>query len=60
MENIHDNQRDRVLPYQFEPEPRMEASDSGDESDSKEESESSDEEVDHVFEPKNAWRLELV
>ena len=60
MENIHDNQRDRVLPYQFEPEPGMEASDSGDESDSKEESESSDNKVDHVFEAKNAWHLETL
>ena len=38
----------------------MEASNSDDESDSKEESESSDDEVDHMFEAKNAWRLELV
>ena len=60
MENIHDNQRDMVLPYQFEPEPGMEASDSGDESDSKEEGESSDDEVDHVFEAENAWRLETL
>ena len=29
----HDNQRDRVLPHQFKPEPRMQTSDSGDESD---------------------------
>ena len=36
----------------------MEASDSDDESDSK--IESSDDEVDHMFEAKNAWRLELV
>ena len=47
--NIHDNQRDRVLPYQFEPEPGMEASDSDDKSDSKEERESSNDEVDHMF-----------
>ena len=25
----HDNQRDRVLPHQFKPEPRMQTSDSG-------------------------------
>ena len=29
----HDNQRDRVLPHQFKPEPIMQTSDSGDESD---------------------------
>ena len=58
MENIHDNQVDEVLPYQFEPEPGLQTSNSGDESDSEEESESSDEEVDHVFEAENAWRLE--
>ena len=60
IENIHDNQRDRVLPYQFELEPGMEASDSDDKSGSKGESESSDDEVDRMFEAKNAWRLELV
>ena len=60
MENIHDNQRNRVLYYQFEPEPGMEASNSGDESDSNEESGSSDNEVDHVFEAENAWRLETL
>ena len=38
----------------------MEASDSDDESDWKEESESSDDEVDHMFEPENALRLELL
>ena len=38
----------------------MEASASNDESDSKEESESSDDEVNHMFEAENAWRLELV
>ena len=49
----------QVLPYQFEPEPGLQTSNSGDESDSEEESaESSDEEIDHVFEAKNAWRLE--
>ena len=38
----------------------MEASDSDGEGDSKEESESSDDEVDHMFQAENAWRLELV
>ena len=54
------NQVVQVLPYhQFEPEPGLQTSNSGDESDSEEESaESSDEEIDHVFEAKNAWRLE--
>ena len=55
----HKNQVVQVLPYQFEPEPGLQTSNSGDESDSEEESaESSDEEIDHVFEAKNAWRLE--
>ena len=45
MENIQDNQVDKVLPYQFEPEPGLQTSDNGDESDSEEESESSDEEI---------------
>ena len=59
MENIHKNQVVQVLPYQSEPEPGLQTSSSGDESDSEEESaESSDEEIDHVFEAKNAWRLE--
>ena len=55
MENIHKNQVVQVLPYQFEPEPGLQTSNS----DSEEESvESSDEEIDHVFKAKNAWRLE--
>ena len=55
----HKNQVVQVLPYQSEPEPGLQTSNSGDESDSEEESaESSDEEIDHVFEAKNAWRLE--
>ena len=55
----HKNQVVQVLPYQFEPEPGLQTSNSGDESDSEEESaESSDEEIDHVFKAKNAWRLE--
>ena len=29
----HDNQRDRILPHQFKPEPKMQTSDSGDASD---------------------------
>ena len=57
---MHDNQRDRVLPYQFEPEPGMEASDNDDESVLKEESESSDDEVDHMFEAENPLRLVLL
>ena len=58
MENIHKNQVVQVSPYQCEPEMGLQTSNSGDESDSEEESaESSDEEVDHVFEAKNAWRL---
>ena len=48
------------MPYQFESEPGMEASDRGDESDSKEESESSDDEVNRVFEAENAWHLETL
>ena len=58
MENIHYNQRDRVLPYQFEREPGMEASDSDDKRE--EESESSDDKVDHMFKAKNAWRLKTL
>jgi hypothetical protein len=46
MENIHNNQVDEVLPYQFEPEPGLQTSNSGDESDSEEQSEWSDEEID--------------
>ena len=45
MENIQDNQVDKVLPYQFEPEPSLQTSNTGDESDFKEQSESSDEEI---------------
>ena len=53
----HKNQVVQVLLYQFEPEPGLQTSNSG--SDSEEESaESYDEEIDHVFEAKNAWRLE--
>ena len=36
MENIHKSQVDQVLPYQFEPEPGLQTSNSGDESDSEE------------------------
>ena len=47
----HKNQLVQVLPYQFEPEPGLQTSNSGDEGDSEEQSaESSDEEIDHVFE----------
>ena len=49
-----------LLPYEFGPEPGMAAGGSDDESDTKEESESSDDEVDHVFEAKNACRLETL
>ena len=38
----------------------MKASNSDDESDLKEESESSEDEVGHMFEAENAWRLEMV
>ena len=38
-------QVDKILPYQFEPKPGLQTSDSGDESDSEEQSESSDEEI---------------
>ena len=48
------------MPYQFETEPGMEASDSDDKSDWKEESESSDDKVEHMFKAKNALRLELL
>lgn len=58
MESILDNQVDEVLPYQFEPEPGLQTSNSGDDSDSEEDSASSEEEVDHVLEAENAWRLE--
>ena len=55
----HKNQVVQVLPYQLEHEPGLQTSNSGDESDSEEGSaESSDEEIEHVFEAKNAWRLE--
>ena len=57
-ENIHKNQVVQLLPYQFEPEPGLQTTNSGDESDSEEESaESSDEEIDHVFEKMlGAWK----
>ena len=55
----HKNQVVLVLAYQFEPEPGLQTSNSGDESNSEEDSaESSDEEIGHVFEAKNAWCLE--
>jgi hypothetical protein len=38
-------QVDKVLPYQFQPKPGLQTSDSGDESDSEEQSDSSDEEI---------------
>ncbi|XP_028412528.1 uncharacterized protein LOC114535412 [Dendronephthya gigantea] len=56
MESIHNNQVEEVLPYQFEPEPGLNANNSSEDSDS-DESQSSDEEVDHAFEVENAWRL---
>ena len=48
------------MPYQFETEPGMEASDSDDKSDWKEESESSEDKVEHMFKAENALRLELL
>ena len=59
MENIHDNQVEEVLPYQYEPEPGLQSSSSGDESGSEAESESTDEgDIDMAFESENAWRLQ--
>ena len=48
MENIHENQVEAILPYQYEPEPGAEASSISDESDSEQGSVlfSSEEEVD--------------
>jgi hypothetical protein len=62
MENIHENQVEEVLPYQFEPEALGNRSNTSEESDSDQSSDlsSSDEEVDHEFMIANAWRLETL
>ena len=62
MENIHENQVEAILPYQYEPEPGAETSSISDESDSDQGSVlfSSEEEVDTEFERANAWRLETL
>ena len=57
MEEIHNNQPNEVLPYQYEPEATGNTS-SGAESSDSESASSSDEEVDEVFEIENAWRLQ--
>ena len=58
MDNIHENQVEEVLPYQFEPEVRGEAHNSAEESGSESESDSEpEEEVDMEFQTENAWRL---
>ena len=56
MENIHENQVEAILPYQYEPEPGAETSSIRDESDSEQGSVlfSSEEEVDTEFERANA------
>ena len=58
MENIHENQVEAILPYQYEPEPGAETSSISDESDSEQGSVlfSSEEEVDTEFERANACR----
>ena len=62
MENIHENQVEVILPYQYEPEPGAETSSISDECDSEQGSVlfSSEEEVDTEFERANAWRLETL
>ena len=51
MEEIHANQIEEVLPYQYEPEPGHSGSDKGDlDSSESEISDISDDEVDHAFE----------
>ena len=62
MENIHKNQVEAILPYQYEPEPGAETSSISDESDSEQGSIlfSSEEEVDMEFKRANAWRLETL
>ena len=62
MENIHENEVEAILPYQYEPEPGAETSSISDESDSEQGSVlfSSEEEVDTEFERANAWRLETL
>ena len=62
MENIHENQVEVILPYQYVPEPGAETSSISDESDSEQGSVlfSSEEEVDTEFERANAWRLETL
>ena len=61
MENIHENQVEAILPYQYEPEPGAETSSISDESDSQQGSVLfSSEEVDTQFERANAWRLETL
>ena len=62
IENIHENQVEAILPYQYEPEPGAETSSISVESDSEQGSVlfSSEEEVDTEFERANAWRLETL
>ncbi|XP_028410290.1 uncharacterized protein LOC114532903 [Dendronephthya gigantea] len=62
MEDIHKNQVEEVLPYQYEPEVGAETGHLSAESGSEQDSElsSSDEEVDHEFERVNAWRLQTL
>ena len=62
MGNIHENQVEAILPYQYEPEPGAEASSISDESDSEQGSVlfSSEEDVDTEFERANAWRLQTL
>ncbi|XP_046858660.1 P2X purinoceptor 7-like [Xenia sp. Carnegie-2017] len=62
MDDIHENQRSEVLPYQYKPEVKAETSE---ESGSKQESEQSDlssseDEIDAEFERANAWRLQTL
>ena len=62
MENIHENQVEAILPYQYEPDAGAETSSISDESDSEQGSVlfSSEEGVDTEFERANAWRLETL
>ena len=57
MEEIHNNQPNEVLQYQYQPEATGNTS-SGAECSDSESASSSDEEVDEVFEIENAWRLQ--
>ena len=62
MVNIHENQEEAILLYQYDPEPVAETTGNSDERDCEQGSVlfSSEEEVDTEFERANAWRLQTL